>query len=450
MLQSNSLRLWETLVKQNDVMLVEYVRRLEEAQHIFSTDPAIINQVIKKQQGSWQHKLLARAKALDDTNQLQEKIAAWSFQIQYLRWSLYGLWFALGVFSANQLMQTPSLNFFYLLLSLLGVNALMLVWWCVSMASQRQQSGFLSHCLSWYKPKHQGMQSVWLEYRQQQALQPRQKWFWSSVSHGLWCMSLSGMLLGMLLMLFVRQYTFNWQSTLLDSQTLATWVGVLAYVPSLLGLDVPDWQAVAGSEQVGQRVFSKQWANLLWSSLLLYGVLPRLLAWLWCQFQHKRQTPEALPLDLPYYQRLKRLFSVQIIDSDADYQADAVAVRSNASAVPSNAVVMVAAWEVLPQHITWHSQSAQALNMGVIDTREEQAQLLQHLKQKPTHLHVWVRVHSMPDRGVLRRLNELADAAKAGLTVHLWQNHEDAERLRLWQQALNEQALVWQHESEGV
>lgn len=429
----------------NRVTLIEYIRRLEEAQYVFAADPARVNAALKETDGQWEDKLWQRAQAIDQDQRLQKRIVQWQNQAKYGVYALTALWLVLGVVSAIGLMQTSSLNFFYILVSVLGMNALMLLLWLWQHTRRSTSMGVFGMLASIGRKRSE--QRVLADYYQEQLMRPEMKWLWGKLSHQLWLASLGGLFIGVLMMLLVRQYTFNWQSTLLDSGNLGSLVMALAWLPNLLGLDVPDLQIVASSESLGNVAFSKQWANLLWSSLLLYGILPRVLAWIFCYFNSQKMVFE-LPLQLPYYQRLKRLWSSKIVDSAADYRADAIKKRPESVAPVAAAMVLIAAWETVPSMPAWQQQPVNAVVLGVIDSREEQAVLLQRLQMQHSQLYLWVRIHSMPDRGVMRRLNQYADHAQAGLTVYLWQEHEDAERLALWQQALNQEAILWQQKGQ--
>lgn len=429
----------------NRVTLIEYIRRLEEAQHVFVADPARVNAALKDVDGQWEDKLWQRAQAIDQDQSLQKRIAQWQSQAKWLVYALTAAWMVLGVLSAMGLMQASALNFFYVLISVLGMNALMLLLWLWQNTRAATGMGVFGWFASIGRKRPE--QRVLADYYQEQLMRPEMKWLWGKLSHQLWLASLGGLFIGVVMMLLVRQYTFNWQSTLLDSGSLGSMVIALAWLPNFLGLNVPDLHAVASSESLGNVAFSKQWANLLWSSLLLYGVLPRVLAWIFCHFRSQNIAFD-LPLQLPYYQRLKRLWNTKVIDSAADYRADEVKKRPESVAPVVAATVLIAAWETEPNIATWQQRPENTVALGVIDSREEQAVLLQRLQMQPSQLYLWVRIHSMPDRGVMRRLNQYADHAQAGLTVCLWQEHEDAERLALWQQALNQEAILWQQEGQ--
>ena len=421
---------------------IELVRRLEEQHHVFPSDPARINTELKHSDADFESKLWLRAQRIDSDQRVHTLLQQLLSRAVLLRQVLWVLWLVLGIFTAVGLMQTPSLNFFYVLVSVLGVNALMFAWWLVYLFKpQTHLPAWLQASMglgSQRKAEHQAL----LALVREQMAQPQMKWWVGGISHSMWLASLGGLLLGVVMMLLVRQYTFSWQSTLLDQGSLNTVVAALAWLPSVLGLNVPDAHTVAASQSVGEVAFSRQWANLLWSSLLVYGLLPRLAAWLCCRWRLQTYQPR-LPLDLPYYQRLKRLWQTQIVDSSQDFQADAK--REHTRSVQNTAQTVFAAWESLPDVDTLQKmRPVNMQDMGVIDSRSEQEALLQHLQAAPVRLVLAVRLQGLPDRGSMRRFDAYADAAQGGLLVCLWGDGGDAERLQVWQQALNEQALEWQ------
>ena len=421
---------------------IELIRRLEEQHFVFPSDPARINAELKHTDTDFDSKLWLRAQRIDSDQHVHTMLQQYTGRAVLLRQVLWVLWLIVGIFTAVGLMQTPSLNFFYVLVSVLGLNALMFVAWLWYLLKPK------THVPAWLqaglglgaqrKPEHQALFALLRE----QLAQPQMKWWVGGISHSMWLASLGGLLLGVVVMLLVRQYTFSWQSTLLDQGSLNVVVAALAWLPSVLGLNVPDAHTVAASQSVGEVAFSRQWANLLWSSLLVYGLLPRLLAWLWCRWRLQAYNP-SLPLNLPYYQRLKRLWQSHIVDNSNDYRADAK--REQARPVQTAAQTVFAAWESLPSiALLTKMRPVNGQDQGVIDSRTEQEALLQHLQATPVRLVLAVRLQGLPDRGSMRRFDAYADAAQGGMLVCLWGEGGDAERLHLWQQALNEQAIEWQ------
>lgn len=62
------------------------------------------------------------------------------------------------------------------------------------------------------------------------------------------------------------------------------------------------------------------------------------------------------------------------------------------------------------------------LDKGVAANREQVAALETELKQKPAQLLIGVRAQTVPDRGVLRQIVRLSEAAQGGAVVQLWRN----------------------------
>ena len=116
---------------------------------------------------------------------------------------------------------------------------------------------------------------------------PQTRWLIGATSHGLWLCTLSGMLVSVLLLLLVRQYTFNWESTLLNNTALVKTVEALSWLPERLGFPVPDSQAVIAGRLNNHIEDARAWAGLLIGSIICYGILPRLLAWLACKITLK-------------------------------------------------------------------------------------------------------------------------------------------------------------------
>lgn len=421
--------------------LIELVRRLEEQHHVFASDPQRINALLKDETGEFEPKLWLRAERIDSDHALQNLLNQLNSRGALLQQLLLLAWFVVSIFTAVGLMQTPALNFFYVLISVLGLNALMFGLWLVWLLKpQAKAPAWALNVLHWIGGRKPEQQTLLFLYKEQLS-RPEMKWFWGKFSHQLWLASLSGLLVGVLLMLLVRQYTFAWQSTLLDQSSLSVLVGMLTWVPQLLGLNVPDAHTVAASQMTGSIEFSRQWANLLWSSLLIYGIVPRLLAWLLCRSRCLSIAPQ-LPLDKPYYQRLKRMWQTQIVDSAANYRPDAK--HSKRPVTEPAAQTLWVSWESAAPRVLWQDAQPLSENIATIDGRTEQEALLKQLDSQPLHLTVLVRLHSLPDRGTMRRLGEFADHAKGGMLVCLWGDVQDDERLSLWQHALDDQAIAWQ------
>ena len=121
-------------------------------------------------------------------------------------------------------------------------------------------------------------------------------WCFGAITHYLWLFALMGVLTGLLLSLALRSYTFIWETTILPADAFVEFVGVFGWLPDLLGFAMPDADAVRGSGVAEGMLATpaggpalnqpesirRAWSSWLLGSLLVYGIMPRLLLALWC------------------------------------------------------------------------------------------------------------------------------------------------------------------------
>lgn len=171
-----------------------------------------------------------------------------------------------------------------------------------------QQSGDV---VSGQRPVNQAVLRLYAD----QWRQPSVRWKIGATAHSLWLCTLLGMLVSVLLLLLVRQYTFNWESTLLSNAASVRAVEMLAWLPSKLGFPVPDARAVIEGRLNGNIADARAWSGLLVGSIVCYGILPRLLAWVVCKILLKT-SENGLDLEKTYYQAVIRRWQNKITDAD--------------------------------------------------------------------------------------------------------------------------------------
>jgi hypothetical protein len=131
------------------------------------------------------------------------------------------------------------------------------------------------------------------------------------LSHALWAGYLLGGLGMILMLLAARQYDFVWETTLLGEATFVSLTQALSVLPAHLGLPTPSLEHISGSRLGADPALlaaaRQAWAGLLISSLLLYGLLPRIALYLFCRLRQARALA-AFRLDTsrPYYVRLRQ------------------------------------------------------------------------------------------------------------------------------------------------
>lgn len=426
------------------IQLTELVRLLQERGYIFAADPQPITEVLRQTEGSAEEKLVRRAEMIDSDQKLHDTLlrvrntAGWALTAATLIWLLIGF---SGTFG---LMQQSGLNFFFVLAGVLGLHTLMLIVWLVSLFLLRKNTGFFINPALWIRGKDPVNQAV-LRLYTDAFNHPSARWRIGETTHRLWLATLFGMLAAVVLLLMVRQYTFNWESTLLSDTTSINLVSLLAWLPAKLGFPVPDAEAVLGSRLNSNTETARQWGGLLIGSILCYGVLPRFAAWLTCKILSRKRI-NRLPLDKPYYQNIIQQWQKRVVDADTQSETvTTVAPKISLNEAPKWVVMLETEWP--EAHWFKHVLGQEWLDKGTADSRDAVAALKNELQQQPAQLLIGVRAHNVPDRGVLRQIVGLAEAAQGGAVIQLLAASDVSDRLddylSQWHNALNERNLPW-------
>lgn len=228
------------------------------------------------------------------------------------------------------------LNIFWVLLLLLGFNALSLVLWIIFTVCLRGSgNGVIAPLFNralhrWLPdrlntPAH-AANRAWLRVRFDG---PAARWHLGRVTHWAWMSYVLGGWLCLLLLLATRQFDFVWESTLLGGDSFVQLTRAMATPLQMLGLPAPSEAQILASQtgvQPGDPMIARRlWGWFLLLCILIYGFLPRLLAWLFCYLQEKRlQNRYQLPLAETYYLTLQQQLwphasATVVLDEDQDH-----------------------------------------------------------------------------------------------------------------------------------
>ena len=421
----------------------ELIRLLEQRNHIFPSDPASITEILRQADGTPEAKLHRRAQLIDRDQHIAQRLAQHQQRLRFARRVACAAWFIIGLLGTYQLMQQSSLNFMLILVGILGGNSLMLIIWLISLTQKYRAPSSIPLWLtgSLKDPIHQAL----LEHDAQTAAQPPFRWIRSRISHQIALCGLLGMFTASLMLLTVRQYQFNWQSTLLTDQHFAQIIHALAWLPAQLGIPTPSPSIIAAARNHYHSEHAAAWGILLLGSILCYGIAPRLIAWLIC-WQQSRRHRLTLNLALPYYQNIIQKWQQQIIDDDSDYQPDHPIIAP--TKIPLNHTG--AHWAILleapdaPDNWYSHILGQDWTNKGSIVERAQLADLITELAAQPVQLLIGIRAQQTPDRGIVRQISKLAQATQHNIIIQLLpsnpssQTPAEQERRAQWQQVLHE------------
>lgn len=417
--------------------LVELVRHLETSgvtekdsqKFVFSADPILITEKLQNEPTPPLTKLYHRATRIDADGKLARLLQTIELRIKTTIGLLTLMWFVLGFVALFTLLQADMVNFFYVLVCLLGVHTLMLVLWLGWLLfAPRNKPNFLANFISpnhLVRHKDRLTQSAVAVYEAQ--LQHKgMKWYISRLSHQFWLASLSGMLCALVFMLLVKNYTFVWQSTLLENSVIQQIVHWMAWLPEKVGFAVPtdsDILQAQNSQNPSSQPVAFRWGMLLIGSLLMYGIVPRAVVWLLSLLMLKTQR---LPLDIkqPYYQKILDFWQRGVIDPD-DSPTETKPVAPTAKVTHEKKLVALLEYAYADEFWYQFAVGHDIENFGIIDDRDDMDRLADYLQKNPVQVLLGIPPQALPDRGSMRKLDKMASLATGGLIVQLLKPTQD-------------------------
>lgn len=415
-----------TLFQQR--LLAEGVRAAE------GDDPVLSSPRLNRAKAGFESLLLARAQQLDQKLQISALFSHFNSLMQGLFALLAVLLAVLGAGSVEQIFfteQGTQINFFWAFALFFIPNLLALcLWLLLFLQANLLSTGWLAHL------------SLFLCKTLEQGFNPqaaRQAHFWalfkcyfkimlsgnlgryqlSCVTHLLWLSYFVGATIMLIIMLATHQVDFIWQTSILSEQSFQWLTQVLAYIPSLLGMTVPDplliQQSHLGSlNLLADAQSSRQvWSNLLISSLAIYAILPRFLLLLLMRFFFIREKKRFdLKLTLPYYVQLRQQLKPNVTSlgiSDPDHSAIAdtypAHLQTSGQQLPSSfypvAIELSAAqFSECKQHVKHYSPEQLALLENVCDFQAQQRLLKEIATTPQVAVVLYVTLARLPDRGL--------------------------------------------------
>lgn len=248
----------------------------------------------------------------------------------------------------------------------------------------------------------------------------------SCVTHLLWLSYFFGATIMLVIMLATHQVDFIWETSILSQQSFQWLTEVLAYIPNLLGVTVPDAEQIQQSHLGAVNVLAEAqnsrlaWSSLLISSLLIYGVLPRLFLLLLMRFLLIRKKEQFnLTLSQPYYVQLRQqlkpnVTSLGIKDPDLSKieTTHSPLLETANGQLPSffyPVAVELSDMQFIEcqKHVKHFSPEQFALLKNICDFQGQQC-LLNELKTIPQKAVVlYVTLARLPDRGWLTFIKSL-------------------------------------------
>lgn len=364
---------------------------------------------------------------------------------------------------------THTINIYWLLLVLLGFNFISMLLWLIGIMLNMEglTAGALARLTSMLpayldnktdtserteKSINRLADKAWLACHFHGAVG---KWQFSKITHQLWLTYLLAGLVFLVLLLMLRQYDFVWGTTLLSDSVFIKLTDVLSAPLQAIGFTTPSLDQVKetrigalhdGVAQTLSVEHRTHWAQFLLGALLCFGIVPRLLFWLWsaimCRYARRRF---ALDYYLPYYislrQKLMPLASHgQIIDADTVQPAHSKVSETTSPGAPMpHELPAECQWVAveLDDSIGWPPVSiSRDKDLGRVNDSESLKRTLHRIQLNNTPV-IAVAISSTraPDRGVQRTISSLMANSEQRWLVLLQQPAQapvSATRLAAW------------------
>jgi hypothetical protein len=441
-------------------LLIEQLRYIETTQKFICSDEEMQSDLSGHH--DFDDHLWQRAQCLVDRYKLSPLVghaARLSYYARTLALMVAALLGVLGILYAVSDSQT--INIYWLLLVLLGFNFISMSLWLTGIALNVKglTSGVLARLASWlpgqlsgklvvhYKSKSRdgGMAAdrAWLACNFSGVVG---KWQFSKITHQLWLIYLLTGLAFLVLLLMVRQFDFNWGTTLLPDTAFIKLTEILSTPLEAIGVNTPTadqvYETQIGVVQILTAEHRYSWAQFLLGTLLCFGIAPRLLLLVWSTLMCRRARCRfSLDYYLPYYVRLRQQLMPlashgQIIDADTSppVVTDTPTLTPEPRSLPQETQWVAVE---LSTGLNWPPETVAAdKNLGQIDGRVSLSRVLQHLQHQPASvIAVAVAAARPPDRGVQRIISSLMSASEQRWLV-LLQSHQDERitenRLTAW------------------
>ncbi len=392
--------------------------RLREVNWGPLADQAACQAANNQRHSSLGQRILARANYLGSTNKLQKHLIAWSNSSRWALLFMYLLACIVGITAATATLGSgqSQVNLALALLALLGLHALSFILWLLSYLTRLPAKSNLSQLWLWLSARLARSpdsvvvaQALLTSLNRAKALRPAL----GALSHSVWLCVYCGVLPSLLILLSTRQYTFHWETTILSPDIfglIATWLG---YVPHLLGFPLPqpaDIQASLGLT-TGQPDNQLNWSFWLIGCVVVWGLLPRLLAMVLCVWQTRHALARlAIDPSVPGWIELRTRLSPGSQQLGIDSPAPAYDLPTSASAdwPQQGKTAAILAHELGPD-LAWPPAGLPSFvqDLGRGDSRGERLRIRQLMAQPPDHLLLVCDARITPDRGSLHWFNEL-------------------------------------------
>ena len=282
-------------------------------------------------------------------------------------------------------------------------------------------------------------------------------WLFGAISHALWVLAFSLMLVTLLVLFSFQSYQLTWETTILDPAFFERFLAITGWLPQALGFVVPESVTVnhgATGAVLDSAPPSLPIALWLLACTLLYGLLPRLLAFGVCAAVWFLRAGR-LRLDTrdPYFRQLAARFAAMAPATvvDAEHAAPREPGRLFRPTQPGVPVPGVLIGFELSGEVVWPPAELDGSLYDQVHTisgtMSERLQLLTALASgPPARVLVVCSAAASPDRGAERFLRQVcAEVAACALWPQASTDpgQDKPQRWAEWLKATDLKSVAW-------
>lgn len=411
--------------------------RIQESHGIFHTNLDQANQLASSLEKSFTEQLSFRADYLDNNHIIKGKLKQLFKRSGLITVLVLFTSLCLGALATSALINNEEriLNFYWLVIALLGLHGITFLFWLFSVLFFDIPSpiNFIWQQLhTWLQPRIKARnttlnnainvdksldQSTFYSWSHYFSVSKPGKWWFYTVMHSYWFFFLLGALIYIVAVMSTRQYQFIWETTILPKHWFSHLTEWLAWLPETLGFSVPSTTQITNSQLTPTIESATSWASLLAASIILYGLLPRAISILYCFIFYKQSSRQWLPdFKQPYYRRLRNQLTPQTSQIvDADEQApefDELPLWENSDiALNHNEHYAMIGLEMHEPPKTWpidFKQAVTTINAGIINDSGSFNAVKSLIEfNHYDYMIIACHLNTLPDRGLLRIIKSL-------------------------------------------
>ncbi len=391
--------------------------------------------------GDFETRIVVRARAVAMAEPLREALRQVRRATTVIGVVIMLLAVLAGLAAARAALREQTVNFFWAVGGLLGIQTLLLatwalmMWWGPAALSGGSAGGVVLALGRRMASRWQATAAGAAAIEATGAVYGRGsmgRWMFSGISHGLWVAFNAACLLMVILTLIASEKRFVWETTILSADAYTRLTQTMAWLPGKVGFGTPTDQQVAASNGAtgapGSEAMRHAWSGLLVGSLVIYAFVPRLLLFGVCLGRARRARARwRLDTSRPGYLRLQSMLMPQaerlgVVDpagpTGGEVGAGTAQKLKPQSVTPGGfeGDPVILGLEIEPPEWPWPPavDGVRWEDLGLVDDRGDRQRVLSRLgslSARPRIVVVICSLSTTPDRGHRSFLIRIQEAA---------------------------------------